>query len=154
MTRHLVAMPILLTFAAAVTSGRQEGGAVLTTAEVIAFVGVTDAARAKAFYRDALGLRLVGEEAEHALVFDAGGTMLRVSVVQEVPLAPYTVLGWRVGDIGAVVHGLASKGLTFERFPGFTQDARGIWSAPDGTRIAWFKDPDGNMLSLTQFAAR
>ena len=123
----------------------------LTTAEVIAFVGTTDAGRAKAFYQDKLGLRLVSEEPSHALVFDAGGTMLRVSVVPEVPAVPYTVLGWKVDDIGTAVESLVSKGVRFERFPGFSQDARGVWTALDGTGVAWFRDPDGNTLSLTQF---
>ena len=79
--------------------------------------------------------------------------MLRVSLVKEVSLARYTVLGWKVKDIGVAVDGLVAKGAAFERFPGFTQDERGVWTAPEGTRAAWFKDPDGNMLSLTQFSA-
>jgi len=123
----------------------------LADAEIIAFVGATDGSRAKRFYADPLGLRLVTEEPSHALVFDAGGTMLRVSLVPAVPPARFTVLGWRVKDIGATVDGLVAKGIAFERFPGFEQDERGVWTTPDGAKVAWFKDPDGNMLSLTQF---
>jgi catechol 2,3-dioxygenase-like lactoylglutathione lyase family enzyme len=130
-----------------------KAGAPLGSAAVIAFVGVTDAARAKAFYADILGLRFVNEEPSHALVFDANGTMLRVSIVPQVAPARYTVLGWRVTDIAATIEALAGKGVRFERFPSFGQDERGIWTAPDGTRVAWFKDPDGNVLSVTQFTA-
>jgi catechol 2,3-dioxygenase-like lactoylglutathione lyase family enzyme len=150
----LVTLPVLMAFGVPPALDSQQGGPVLATAEVIAFVGVTDATRAKTFYQDKLGLRFASEEPGHALVFDAGGTMLRVSVVREVPPARYTVLGWKVGDVGAAVDALVAKGVTFERFPGFTQDARGVWTTPDGTRIAWFKDPDGNLLSLTQFARK
>jgi hypothetical protein len=79
--------------------------------------------------------------------------MLRVSLVKEVSLARYTAPGWKVKDIGVAVDGLVAKGVAFERFAGFTQDERGVWTAPDGTRVAWLKDPDGNVLSLTQFSA-
>lgn len=150
--RPILMLPILIvSMAASVAAEAGQGGDVLTSADMIAFVGTTDAERAKVFYQDKLGLRLVTEEPSHALVFDAGGTMLRVSVVAEVPPVPYTVLGWRVGDIAAAVESLVSQGVVLERFPGFTQDSQGVWTAPDGTRVAWFKDPDGNMLSLTQF---
>ncbi len=128
-----------------------QAGDMLTDTEIIAFVGATDAERAKTFYQDKLGLRLVGEEPGHALVFRSGATMLRVSLVPEVPSARYTVLGWRVEDIEKAVDGLVAKGVVFERFPGFNQDQSGVWTTPDGARIAWFRDPDGNMLSLTQF---
>ena len=129
---------------------KPKGGGVLAVADVIAFVGTTDPARARGFYQDRLGLRLISEEPQ-ALVFDAGGTMLRVSTAREVPPARYTVLGWKVRDIGAAIDALVLKGVSFERFPGFNQDERGVWTSPDGARVAWFKDPDGNMLSLTQF---
>ncbi|MGH7318119.1 MAG: VOC family protein, partial [Candidatus Rokuibacteriota bacterium] len=79
------------------------------------------------------------------------GTMLRVSRVDKVAVAPYTVLGWTVDDIGVSIDNLKQKGVVFERFEGFPQDERGIWTAGDGTRVAWFRDPDGNLLSLTQF---
>lgn len=117
---------------------------------VIGFIPTAQPERAKAFYRDTLGLRLV-EDTPFALVFDASGTMLRVTRVQEVVAAPYTVFGWRVDDIDAKVRDLAARGLTFERYPGLEQDAAGIWTSPDSARIAWFKDPDGNTLSLAQF---
>jgi catechol 2,3-dioxygenase-like lactoylglutathione lyase family enzyme len=121
----------------------------LGASEVIAFVATTDAGKAKAFYREVLGLELKSDE-PFALVFDANGTMIRVSKVREFSPAPFTVLGWRVPDIESMVQGLGERGVVFERFPGFPQDSLGIWSAP-GAKVAWFKDPDGNMLSITQF---
>jgi predicted enzyme related to lactoylglutathione lyase len=82
---------------------------------------------------------------------DAHGTMLRVTTVHELALAKYTVLGWEVSDIVAVAKDLESAGVKLEQYGFKEQDERGIWTAPDGTRVAWFKDPDGNVLSLTQF---
>jgi predicted enzyme related to lactoylglutathione lyase len=84
-------------------------------------------------------------------VFDAHGTMLRVTAVAEVALPGYTVLGWRVDDIGTSVAELESVGVPFTRYDGMEQDAQGIWTTPNGDRIAWFTDPDGNVLSLTEF---
>ncbi len=105
---------------------------------------------AKPFYRDVLGLRLVSED-EFALTFDAHGTMLRVAIVQDLAPAKYSVVGWRVPDILAVAQQLEKAGVKLERFPNFDgQDARGIWTAPSGHKVAWFKDPDENLLSITQ----
>ena len=124
----------------------------LGTADVMAFVATKDPERAKTFYAETLGLRLLADE-QYALVFDANGTKLRVQKVQKVTSAPYTTLGWEVPDIGHTVRALVGKGVAFMRigFPG--QDELGIWTADDGTKVAWFKDPDGNTLSLTQFPA-
>jgi len=124
---------------------------VLGSSKVMAFVSTRDPERAKAFYRDTLGLRMASEELPFALVFDANGTMLRVTVVREVASAPYTVLGWQVADIAAAVTALKEAGVKFEHYKGMGQDTLGIWKSPSGARVAWFKDPDGNMLSLTQF---
>lgn len=121
----------------------------LRDAELMGFVATTDAERAKAFYRDTLGLRLVADES-YALVFDANGTTLRIQKVQQAVVAPYTTLGWKVTDITTTVRDLARRGLTFERYPGVDQNGDGIWSSPAGVRVAWFKDPDGNTLSVTQ----
>ncbi len=123
----------------------------LNRSKVIAFVSTTDPARAKAFYRDTVGLRFVSED-PFAVVFDANDTMLRVSIVREMTPVNHTVLGWDVKDIVATVNELKSKGVKFERYDVLPQDELGIWVAPDGHRIAWFKDPDGNLLSITQFA--
>jgi catechol 2,3-dioxygenase-like lactoylglutathione lyase family enzyme len=123
---------------------------VLMTSDVIAFASSTDLARARSFYGDVLGLRLA-EENPYACVFDANGTMLRVTAVAEVAHPGYTVLGWRVADIRHSVGQLESRGVVFARYDGMEQDAQGIWTTPSGDRIAWFNDPDGNVLSLTEF---
>jgi catechol 2,3-dioxygenase-like lactoylglutathione lyase family enzyme len=122
----------------------------LTQAPIIAFVATAKPDQARQFYRDVLGLRLTGED-QFALVFDAGGTMLRVAIVEQLQPASYTVLGWITEDIHASVADLQSRGVVFERFGFMQQDADGVWTAPGGAQIAWFKDPDGNTLSLTQF---
>jgi catechol 2,3-dioxygenase-like lactoylglutathione lyase family enzyme len=116
---------------------------------IMAFVATADAGRALRFYGEVLGLKLVSDN-PYALLFDAAGTELRVQKVDEVEPRPYTVLGWEVGDIEATVDALAGRGVNFERYHGLTQDGRGIWTTPGGARVAWFKDPDGNTLSLTQ----
>src|SRR5579871_5302414 len=117
---------------------------ILGSSKIVAFAGVKDADRARAFYRDTLGLRLVSEDG-FALAFDANGTMLRVSLVREVVAAPYTVLGWEVDDIAAKAQALTAAGVKLERYDFVKQDELGIWTAPGGTRVAWFKDPDGNL---------
>ena len=122
----------------------------LSSSKVMAFVGTADASRAKAFYQDTLGLRLLGED-PYALVFDSNGTMLRVSKVGKVAPVAYTVLGWEVADIRAAVHELRGRGVVFLTIGGFAQDDLGVWTAPDETKVAWFKDPDGHTLSLTEF---
>jgi catechol 2,3-dioxygenase-like lactoylglutathione lyase family enzyme len=118
---------------------------------IMSFVGVRDPESAKQFYRDKLGLRLVEEQMPFALVFDAAGIMLRVTIVGPFTPHPYTVLGWETPDIVVEIGKLTKRGVIFERFPGLPQDSLGIWTAPGGAKIAWFKDPDGNILSLTQF---
>ena len=118
-------------------------------APIVAFVGVSDSSRARSFYSGVLGLPLV-EETPVADVYAAGGTVLRVTPVGEVRPQPFTVLGWEVDDIAAVVRSLASAGVSFERFDGMEQDDLGVWLSPSGARVAWFKDPDGNVLSVTQ----
>jgi catechol 2,3-dioxygenase-like lactoylglutathione lyase family enzyme len=119
--------------------------------ELIAFIAVTDVDRALAFYRDRLGLDLV-EESPFGCVFRSGPTMLRVTRVDEVRVAPYTVLGWRTDDIFTEVRTLTGRGVVFTRYDDLPQDDIGIWHTPSGDRVAWFLDPDGNTLSLTQFS--
>lgn len=123
---------------------------VLGSHKIMAFVAARDPERAKAFYRDTLGLKMVTEQLPFALVFDAQGTMLRVTIVREIVVAPYTVLGWEVPDIAATVKELAAAGVKLERYPGMPQDELGIWTAPGGNKVAWFKDPEGNVLSVAQ----
>jgi len=122
----------------------------LGSQKLVAFVATLDPSRAKEFYRDTLGLPLVRED-QFALVFDAAGIMLRVTPVQELVAAKYTVLGWQVRDIVRTAKDLQKAHVTLERYPGMQQDELGIWSSPNGARVAWFKDPDGNTLSITQF---
>jgi catechol 2,3-dioxygenase-like lactoylglutathione lyase family enzyme len=116
----------------------------------ILFLATSDAHKARAFYEGALGLALVSDEPV-ALVFRVGALTLRVQKVERVHAAPYTALGWAVPDVRAVVQRLRTAGLTFQRYEGMAQDDLGIWRAPSGALVAWFKDPDGNVLSLTQF---
>jgi len=117
--------------------------------ELMAFVATGRAEQAQVFYRDVLGLRFV-EDSPFALVFEAGGVTLRIQKVEGHQPLPYTALGWRVTDIADKVTELSRRGARFERFPGMEQDDQGIWASPSGARVAWFKDPDGNVLSLTE----
>ena len=126
------------------------GESILGSQELVAFVATRDPSRAKKFYRDTLGLPLVSED-EFALVFDAAGTMLRVTRVQELAAAKYTVLGWRVRDIVRTAKELQQVHIILERYAGMQQDELGIWNSPSGAKVAWFKDPDGNTLSITEF---
>jgi catechol 2,3-dioxygenase-like lactoylglutathione lyase family enzyme len=125
----------------------------LRSHDLVAFVATTNPARAKEFFAKTLGLRLVSEDS-FALVFDAAGTMLRVATVPELQPAAYTVLGWQVPDIQRTVRALKDRGVEFRRYEWMPQDQDGIWTAPGGAQVAWFGDPDGNTLSLTQFTGR
>jgi catechol 2,3-dioxygenase-like lactoylglutathione lyase family enzyme len=118
--------------------------------DIIAFVPVVDVARAKHFYGGSLGLQLLSEEPPFALVFNANGIMLRLVMAKEIPPRFGTALGWRVADIASMVAELSAAGVTFERYPGMPQDQLGIWTAPTGAKVAWFKDPDGNLLSISE----
>ena len=117
--------------------------------KLMAFVATSDGERARAFYEGTLGLAVTSDDG-FALAVDANGTMLRIQKVGQFNPHPFTTLGWEVSDIDDVVVRLQERGVTFERFSGMDQDERGIWSAPSGARVAWFKDPDGNTLSITQ----
>jgi len=123
----------------------------LDSYKLIAFLAVRNAETAKAFYRDKLGLRLVSED-QYALVFDANGTMLRVVPVGEIPQVRWTVLGWEVPDIEAAAAALESGGVKLDRYE-WVKSENGIWTAPTGDKVAWFKDPDGNTLSISQHVA-
>ncbi|HEY1800372.1 MAG TPA: VOC family protein [Terriglobales bacterium] len=121
----------------------------LASKKIVAFVPTTDYANAKSFYADVLGLTLISED-PFAMVFDANGIMLRVVKAGKFTPQQFTVLGWEVTDIDTIVLGLAKNGVTFEKYGMPGQDERGIWSAPGGAKVAWFKDPDGNVLSVSQ----
>ena len=121
----------------------------LAHCDIITFIATTHPEQARVFYSEVLGLRLM-EDTPFALVFDANGTMLRIQKVQTLTPAGHTVLGWHVVDAHEAVELLLKRGIIFERYPGLPQDEQGIWTTPDGNKIAWFTDPDGNTLSLTE----
>jgi catechol 2,3-dioxygenase-like lactoylglutathione lyase family enzyme len=120
----------------------------LTDATPITFVATAD----PDFYTETLGLRLIADE-PWAIVVANGDITLRIQKAETVQPAPYTALGWHVPDLDAVMAGLRGRGVEFVRYPFLTQDAAGVWTTPDGDRIAWFRDPDGHTLSLTEWAA-
>jgi catechol 2,3-dioxygenase-like lactoylglutathione lyase family enzyme len=123
----------------------------LSDATPVTFILTADREKATVFYRDVLGLRQTGED-EYATSFDLAGTPLRLTSVEGHVPGPHTVLGWNVPDISATAAELKSRGVKFEIYEGFGQDADGIWHAPDrDVKIAWFLDPEGNNLSITQF---
>lgn len=122
----------------------------LSHCDAMAFVNICNLEAAKKFYGGTLGLRLLTDERPFALVFDANGTTLRLAINQKISPMPGTVLGWQVPDIGAAVRDLQNAGVQFERFPGMNQDDAGIWASPSGAKVAWFKDPDGNLLSVSE----
>jgi catechol 2,3-dioxygenase-like lactoylglutathione lyase family enzyme len=116
----------------------------------ILFLATEDAERSQAFYERVLGMACVADE-RYALVFRVGDSMLRIQKVERVARASYTVLGWAVGDIRSTVAALSKAGVAFRRYEGLDQDEIGVWHSPNGALVAWFEDPDGNTLSLTQF---
>jgi catechol 2,3-dioxygenase-like lactoylglutathione lyase family enzyme len=121
---------------------------VLSTAAPVAFIPSTDLERSRRFFAETLDQRVV-EVTGFAVVLDVGGTTVRVvDVGGELRPQPFTVFGWRVEDLDAEIATLTARGVEFLRYDGMTQDDRGAWTSPSGTRIAWFKDPDGNTLSL------
>jgi catechol 2,3-dioxygenase-like lactoylglutathione lyase family enzyme len=121
----------------------------LTNHKIIAFAATSKAEAAKAFYEGVLGLTLTSDD-PFALAFSAGGTMLRIQKVAAHTPLPYTTLGWETDAIAEAVSALAARGVRFERFEGMDQDSAGVWAAPGGAKVAWFRDPDGNLLSLSQ----
>jgi catechol 2,3-dioxygenase-like lactoylglutathione lyase family enzyme len=127
----------------------------LATNSPIAFIPTTKADAARAFYEKTLGLRFESAD-QFAIVFRIGpepGIMLRVTIVPELTPHSFTTFGWQVEDIVASVTELAAKGVEFTRYGFLEQDERAIWNAPGGTKVAWFRDPDGNTLSLSQHPA-
>lgn len=123
----------------------------LGTEKLVAFGATTDARRAAAFYVECLGLAPV-EDTPFALVLSAGGIEVRLQKVSAFTPQPFTVLGWQVRDIDPTVTALSHRGVVFERFPGLEQEPSGVWNAPSRARVAWFKDPDGNLLSISEAA--
>jgi catechol 2,3-dioxygenase-like lactoylglutathione lyase family enzyme len=117
---------------------------------LVAFIPVRSLGAAQSFYVDVLGLH-VTEQSPYAVVIDAGGTALRLALVDDLQPQPFTIAGWQVLDMRRAIGSLATRGVDFIRYEGVDQDEMGIWSTPNGDQVAWFKDPDGNTLSLTCF---
>ncbi len=115
----------------------------------ISFIATVDSVESRYFYETVLSLQCLSDD-PFALVFDLGGTTLRIQKVESMPEVSYTVLGWEVLNIRKCVDELSNKGVQFEKFSQLPQDELGVWCAPSGALVAWFKDPDGNTLSLTQ----
>ena len=120
----------------------------LGSQSIVGFIPTKDFRRAKTFYGDTLGLRVVSED-QFAVAFESAATMIRVVKVGDFTPVKFTTLGWQVDDIDETAAALQKRGGVFERFPGMEQDEQGIWRAPGGARVAWFKDPDGNVLSIS-----
>jgi catechol 2,3-dioxygenase-like lactoylglutathione lyase family enzyme len=116
---------------------------------IVAFLSTARPDECIAFYGDALGFRFIKDDG-YALVFDAFGTMMRIGKAKEVVPSPGTVLGWEVEDIDEAISHLTATGVVFERFPGFTHQENGVFTFPTGDKVAWFKDPDGHVLGLSQ----
>jgi catechol 2,3-dioxygenase-like lactoylglutathione lyase family enzyme len=121
----------------------------LADTPLVAFVPSVDLERSHAFYGDLLGLRRV-EASPYANAYDAHGTALRITRVEQLEPAGFTILGWQVDDIASMIAALRAHGVQPLRHPGMEQDEDGVWSAPSGARVAWFSDPDANTLSLSQ----
>jgi len=118
----------------------------------ISFLATTNSDSAIVFYRDSLGFKLI-EDTPFAIVFERDGAMLRIQKVESFDPHPFTALGWQVDDIAASCAELTRNGIVFERYNFLQMGDSDIWSAPDGAKVCWFKDPDGNTLSLTEFLA-
>jgi catechol 2,3-dioxygenase-like lactoylglutathione lyase family enzyme len=133
----------------------QEGATTMADLKrMVGFLVTTTPDAARRFYTEVLGFRLISDDS-YALAFDAGGSnLLRVGKAEQFEPAHGTVLGWEVGDIQVAVADLKTKGATFERFPGMAADENAVFTFPTGDKVAWFKDPEGNLLSLSQHVLR
>jgi catechol 2,3-dioxygenase-like lactoylglutathione lyase family enzyme len=123
----------------------------LRHARLVAFAATTDAPRAAAFYTTVLGLTLRYED-EFAISLDSAGVEVRLQKVERFDPQPFTTLGWQVVAITEVVERLLQHGVAPERYPWLDQDGMGVWHAPSGARVVWFRDPDGNLLSVAEYA--
>jgi len=126
----------------------------LGSCNIVGFIPIVDVEKARTFYRDVLGLKHLGDELPYALVFETNGIMLRLGPVKERPSFPGTILGWNVPNAVEAVRTLKRAGVTFERYGFMEQDEDGIWITPTGAKVAWFKDPDGNLLSVSEHPER
>ncbi|HXK34131.1 MAG TPA: VOC family protein [Dehalococcoidia bacterium] len=123
----------------------------LGPSKLVTFVLTARPGEARRFYEEVLGFRFVAED-DFAIVFEMNGTTLRLTKMEQVEPAPHTILGLDADDIARGMSWLEGRGVRFERYEGMGQDERGVWSAGP-VKVAWFKDPDGNLLSISQGAA-
>ena len=124
----------------------------LTNTPIIGLIPAHDAERARIFYEEKLGLSFLSDDG-FAIVVKANETIIRIVRMGEFTPVPYTILGWEVANIEEIVAGLTAKGVEFQRYPFLPPDqvdALGIWSTPNGSKVAWFKDSEGNTLSLSK----
>jgi len=121
----------------------------LAQCDVIGFIPSKDAARARNFYETTLGLRFLSDDL-FAVVMESNGTMIRIVQVKDFTPFPFTILGWMVENMEEEVSTLIERGVSFKRYPWLEQTEAGVWNAPGGAKVAWFQDPDGNVLSLSQ----
>jgi catechol 2,3-dioxygenase-like lactoylglutathione lyase family enzyme len=130
-------------------NSQPKGAAMISGSKIIGFIPIRDAECALDFYQNLLGLHLLSDDS-FAIVLESNGSMIRLVRTEDFTPAPYTILGWQVENIEEVVKELTAKGLLFQRYSFLDQSADGIWTAPEGAKIAWFHDPDGNTLSFSQ----
>jgi catechol 2,3-dioxygenase-like lactoylglutathione lyase family enzyme len=121
----------------------------LSRCDLIGFIPTKNPAQARTFYEQTLGLRFLSDDV-FALVMEAKGNMIRIVQVKDFTPFPFTILGWEVCNIEHEVATLAARGISFKRYQWLEQTDAGIWTAPGGAKVAWFQDPDGNVLSLSQ----
>ncbi len=123
----------------------------LVNAKVITFILTRDRSASMAWYAEVLGLPVVAADDGFASVLDLNGALLRITQIDGYEASAHPALGWEVPDIAATIRTLVDRGVTMTVYEGFGQDALGVWTSPDGkAKVAWFNDPDGNVLSLTQ----
>jgi len=123
----------------------------LSDPKITAFIPTIQIGQARRFYKDVLGLELVSQD-DYAIEFQGSGAILRITFVNEFKPHPFAVLGFKIDDINSQVKSLSEKGVAFEKYDSLEMNHLGIWIAPSKAKVAWFKDPDGNLLSLTEYS--
>jgi catechol 2,3-dioxygenase-like lactoylglutathione lyase family enzyme len=121
----------------------------LASGKLVGFVPTKDSTKTREFYEGKLGFQFVSDD-QFALVMQAGESMIRIAKTKDFTPAQYTVMGWEVPDVEVMVQWLNKRGVKFEKYPFIKDQESGIWITPNGDKVAWFKDPDGNVLSLSQ----
>jgi catechol 2,3-dioxygenase-like lactoylglutathione lyase family enzyme len=124
----------------------------LKDSKMVGFLATSSPDISKLFYDEILDLTLI-EETPFALVFESVNAVIRIQKTEEVFPPPYTTIGWEVENIEFTARALSESGVQFERYEGMNQDYLGVWDVPNGSKVAWFKDPDGNLLSITEVSS-